>query len=313
MKPSFVMVNKIRIRFTCNYFDDQSLFSLLLRQLRYYQYYSFLPVLDQSFEYLIVFNYTNRHYLPERTIAFIQEPSWSSDVKCNYLNRWVGKVHFHDRSLLHGLTANVIERISFLPYFSSLSIEELDHFSCVKKKRMSIIVSKHDDQHLYSFRQELLRKLLVSNLPIDIFGRGLSIDDRRYKGAPDEKYEGLFPYEFSVAIENSSEKNYVTEKISDCILTETVPIYLGAPNIGDLFDSRSFISLDERDPVGQIRRIFTSEDYQTYRPYLLQEKKRLMEEDFFRYLHEFFLRVPLSRKRPFDGIREQIYKFRYFR
>ena len=38
---------------------------------------------------------------------------------------------------------------------------------------------------------------------------------------------------FHVAVENSKHNNYFTDKIIDCFCTKTVPIYWGAPYIGD--------------------------------------------------------------------------------
>jgi len=46
-------------------------------------------------------------------------------------------------------------------------------------------------------------------------------------------------------MENDSVPNYYTEKITDCFATGTVPIYWGATNIGDYFDERGIIKLDD--------------------------------------------------------------------
>jgi hypothetical protein len=38
---------------------------------------------------------------------------------------------------------------------------------------------------------------------------------------------------FQVVIENSSRNGYFTEKLIDCLITGTVPIYYGCPNLED--------------------------------------------------------------------------------
>ena len=48
-------------------------------------------------------------------------------------------------------------------------------------------------------------------------------------------------YQFSIVIENSREVNYFSEKLLDCLLTYTVPIYFGCPNISDFFDTTGWI------------------------------------------------------------------------
>jgi hypothetical protein len=51
----------------------------------------------------------------------------------------------------------------------------------------------------------------------------------------------LFGSMFHVAIENVSHDDYFTEKIIDCFLTRTIPVYWGCPNIGTFFDADGII------------------------------------------------------------------------
>jgi hypothetical protein len=60
---------------------------------------------------------------------------------------------------------------------------------------------------------------------------------------------------YSVAVESSSETNYFTEKLIDCLITKTIPIYWGCPNISDFFDTSYWIHTD---------RIFSTEYTNTY-------------------------------------------------
>lgn len=50
--------------------------------------------------------------------------------------------------------------------------------------------------------------------------------------------------QFNLSIENSQHSNYFTEKILDCFLTKTVPIYWGCPNIGNFFNENGIISFE---------------------------------------------------------------------
>jgi hypothetical protein len=50
---------------------------------------------------------------------------------------------------------------------------------------------------------------------------------------------------FSVVVENSIYPKYYTEKITDCFATGTVPIYSGDISIGEDFDLRGIIFIDE--------------------------------------------------------------------
>jgi hypothetical protein len=46
-----------------------------------------------------------------------------------------------------------------------------------------------------------------------------------------DKTEALAPYMFSVVFENCRQDMYFTEKLIDCFLTGTVPIYWGPPRL----------------------------------------------------------------------------------
>ena len=49
---------------------------------------------------------------------------------------------------------------------------------------------------------------------------------------------------YSIAIENQQLPNMVTEKIIDCFASKTIPIYWGAPNIGDYFNMGAVLTFN---------------------------------------------------------------------
>ncbi len=59
-----------------------------------------------------------------------------------------------------------------------------------------------------------------------------------------DKKEPLFDYQFHICVENSQQENYFTEKIIDCFITKTVPVYWGCPNIGNFFDLNGIIQFN---------------------------------------------------------------------
>ena len=48
---------------------------------------------------------------------------------------------------------------------------------------------------------------------------------------------------FSVAIENNDQ--YFSEKLLDCFLTGTIPIYYGTPSVGKWFNTEGMIILED--------------------------------------------------------------------
>jgi hypothetical protein len=127
-----------------------------------------------------------------------------------------------------------------------------------KERKVSCVVSaKH--HHRLSF----VKRILANNELVDLYGRGHNAHDygKSYKGELSYdgncKLHGLSPYAYTIVLENSQEKNYWTEKISDAYLSWCMPIYWGCPNIDDFFEPQSYriISLDDPNPTETIRGI----------------------------------------------------------
>ena len=117
-----------------------------------------------------------------------------------------------------------------------------------KPELLSIVMSNllYLDGHIarYGFGHALMGHFKER---LAVFGRGFNqIAD---------KFEGLYPFQYSVALENSAIDDYITEKIQECYLAYTMPIYYGAPNIGHYFDLDSMISVDVADYRTAIERI----------------------------------------------------------
>lgn len=76
---------------------------------------------------------------------------------------------------------------------------------------------------------------------LDLYGRGFN--EIQYKE------EGLCEYMFSVAIENGEYETYFTEKLLDCFATGTIPIYIGAPDIGNYFNTEGILNIYDFDKI----------------------------------------------------------------
>jgi hypothetical protein len=78
---------------------------------------------------------------------------------------------------------------------------------------------------------------------------------------PTDSKEHIFYSMFSVAIENSSEPNYFTEKVIDCFLTYTVPLYWGCSNIESYFDKDGIIFFSDIEELIDIINSLSPEEY----------------------------------------------------
>lgn len=69
--------------------------------------------------------------------------------------------------------------------------------------------------------------------------------NKSYKMILGESKMPLFDkYKFHVCIENCRMDNYFTEKLIDCFLTKTIPIYWGCTNIDKYFNTKGMIILN---------------------------------------------------------------------
>jgi hypothetical protein len=88
-----------------------------------------------------------------------------------------------------------------------------------------------------------------------------------------EKVE-LFYSMFSICPENTSQRNYFTEKVLDCFVTKTVPIYWGCPNIGDYFDTRGMVIIDDLEDLFEKVNSLTEETYHQMLPHIEENYNR---------------------------------------
>jgi len=72
---------------------------------------------------------------------------------------------------------------------------------------------------------------------------------------------GLNDYMYSVCVENSSVNNYFTEKLIDCFMTGTIPIYWGCKNIFNFFNKDGMIIFENLNELDSILQNLTIEKY----------------------------------------------------
>lgn len=169
-----------------------------------------------------------------------------------------------------------------LPYYDASFATELLLPPAPKEENVCMFISSGLNN---SKRQEYLSELM-KYLPIDSYGNW-----RKNKQLPEDngyrsKMELLKNYRFTIAFENAVGKDYVTEKFYEPLLSGSVPIYLGAPNINDFSPSPSaFINVcdypDPKDLADVIQRY--CEDKQMYTTFF-DWKKRPINPTFLQLL-----------------------------
>jgi len=118
------------------------------------------------------------------------------------------------------------------------------------------------------------------------------------------------PYKFVIAFENSQIKGYITEKLVMPMVSRAIPIYLGASDVGNYFNTRSFINVNEfptfESCIEYIMEVDRNDDL--YRsimaePYLLSESESNIKDIFsihyggrvYREIYDMFKPFGLSK------------------
>jgi hypothetical protein len=115
-----------------------------------------------------------------------------------------------------------------------------------------------------SHRQRLgfLAALQESGVPVEVYGRNLP-PGTRTAGELGNKWSGLAPYTYNLAIENYADNDwYASEKLWDALLAWCLPIYYGGGAADRLLPPGSFLRLPSLDRAGidYIREVTASPD-----------------------------------------------------
>lgn len=137
----------------------------------------------------------------------------------------------------------------------------------------------------YQVRRRVIEELAVRG-KIEVFGRGWesSVVARsgvwRGANAWNEKLKTLARYRFCLCFENCGFPGYITEKIYDCFLAGVIPVYLGAPDVGQRFPPNSFVDFRQfSSPAALIAYLETFTDGET--DAMLRAGRTVLESEEF--------------------------------
>ncbi len=158
----------------------------------------------------------------------------------------------------------------------------------------------------HNFRHEIFNQLpsVIGSLPVV-----------KHMSPPEiEKADMLYPFQFSVIMENARLPNWITEKLIDALVTRTIPVYWGAPNVGEYFNSRGILSFDTYPDLIRVLSGLTPEFYASrlsevdenlHKAMQYTNHFRRIDEIIRRRLSEHTIRVP-EHQRAGEEIRQPV-------
>jgi len=141
-----------------------------------------------------------------------------------------------------------------------------DHCDASKKRfAVSYLTSSKTMCAGHYFRHEIYKRLPASIGQLEVTKYMSSAGGGMPEAQPqlECKRPLLYPYHYSIVMENGKRTNWITEKLIDCLVSRTIPIYWGAPNVGEFFDARGILSFDTYEDLSRILEGLTPEFYQS--------------------------------------------------
>lgn len=179
--------------------------------------------------------------------AWLVEPKCVLSASYDYIiNNYYKftKVITYDKEILES-----VPNSKFIP-FGTTFIREEDFLIYYKSKLASMVSSSKNFTYGHSFRLKVLDYVKGK---VDCYGRGIN--------PVDYKLDCLKEYMFSIAVENSKHDYFFTEKLLDCFLTGTIPIYWGCPSIGKFFDLDGMLCFDSIEDLSKILESLSADEW----------------------------------------------------
>jgi hypothetical protein len=161
--------------------------------------------------------------------------------------------------------------------------EKFTGVNCTKKNKLiSHILSAQNFAPGHKLRHKLAAEFKERySSEIDILGSSV----RRV----DEKGELLERYFFSVIIENEKQENYYTEKILDCFITGTIPIYWGADIISRHFNSNGILFFNDEKDLDYIVKDIIANPVKLYKEKINEICENYRTTQNYKYLDDILL------------------------
>jgi hypothetical protein len=253
-----------KIKLECWWTNSNSLNHRFKKQFVYSEEgYEFV---ESNPDYTIIFGKTDWDKIEtpkERTFYISQEPLWSPNQPKDDIHNYCSKIFISDKREYPDRD-EYIEVL--LPMFYAGrgefdSREEWDwsykmfHKDFEKNKCVSMVVTNNYNSHfsqlsnpetsriIYKERSDLSINCTNNLEFIDIWGTFQGNNNKNLHGEAWNKLLALREFKFSICAENTVQKNYITEKFWDCVITDTIPIYFGCNNIDEYIDNDCYINL----------------------------------------------------------------------
>ena len=283
----------IKIKMLCNWTSSEQLCkdwsNMCEKEFKWKNYELVWTDVKEDIDYYIIINSVSNdvYFDPKRTIVFQMEP-WVYDLSKPWgVKTWDKWAEPNPTHLLavRGRKSNCHNNAFWQLELTLNDLQKPEMFEKNKGSIVSSICSSKyfDEGHIA--RIDFLKFLEAKgDVDLDIWNQDNKHNFKNYRGPVNEyinKSNGLKGYKYYFMIENNYESNFITEKLWEPILCETLVFYYGCPNVTHYIDPAAFVLLDINDfeKSYQLIKQAISEDWWSQRIEIIRkEKRKILDE-----------------------------------
>ena len=129
-----------------------------------------------------------------------------------------------------------------------------------RAKKFCVLVQSN----LHKPRALLIYKTLSAYKYVDFYGKNLLATEGPLKGGDLDTSSHYGTYRFVIAVENTRIDNYISEKVMYALDGGSIPIYFGAPNVGDYINTARLVNYHDcgsyRALLARVKKLEESPD-----------------------------------------------------
>ena len=265
---------------------------------------------DDDIDFYVVVNFPahGERFRPGRTVVLQMEP-WCSDPGQTWGVKTWGAWSKPDPShFLRVCSHRTGPNTAF--WQLATTYDELRTLVAPKTGNLASIISPKYFDPGHRKRVDFLRYLEARNddvVRVEMYAYDNPLGFSSWVGPhpPGRKDAALIPYRYFLGVENNREHNFITEKLWEPLLTETVCFYDGAPNAAEHVDERAFIAIDLDDFDGAfetMRTAILNDEWSRRIEFIRREKRKVLEHfQFFPRLERILRHELRFEHRPTDA------------
>jgi GR25 family glycosyltransferase involved in LPS biosynthesis len=291
VKKSYV--RSCRVKMLCNWCSSQDLCKEWLKMSKGNYRWNDIEITweDADIDYYVIINRPppGAQFVPEKTIVFHMEP-WCGDSTQSWGVKTWGEWAKPDpaKFLQVRSHANFINTVFWQVNmtYTQLKESQVDKKNPLLDKTVASICSSKYFDPGHKKRIDFMKYIESKQDPavtLHLFNEDNKHNFKSYQGKAQpsvDKERGILPYKYYFMCENNAEKNFITEKLWEPILCETLCFYWGCPNVADYIDTRAFVQLDIEDFEGSfqvVKQAIQDNLWEQRLPFIIKEKQKILE------------------------------------